>query len=237
MQSPARLLYPAQCVSCREPVENDFALCGACWARTPFIAEPVCAACGAPMIGEVRVGDLCDSCLETPRPWSRGRAALVYRDNARRIVLSMKRYDRLDLVRPASRWMASAGADILAPDLLAVPVPSHWTRLIRRKANLAALLGQAVAREAGIAHAPTALVRTRLTADQEGMDRAERFANQAGSVGAHPKRGGVLAGRKVLLIDDVMTSGATLAACAEACRQAGARDVLALVLARVARDA
>lgn len=236
MQSPLRLLFPAQCLSCGEPLASEFGLCGTCWGKTPFIAGPVCEKCGTPLIGEAHEGDLCDACLETERPWSKGRAALLYRDNARRMVLALKEYGRLDLARPAALWMQRAATGALPErDAVVVPVPSHWTRLIRRRFNPAALLASEFARASGLECAPGALIRSRWTKNQEGMSRASRFENQAGSVRPHPRRGAVLEGRQVILVDDVMTTGATMATCTKASFEAGARDVFALVLARVAR--
>ena len=121
-------------------------------------------------------------------------------------------------------------------DLIA-PVPLHWTRLFRRRYNQSALLSRAVAGAAGLDHCPDLLVRSRKTASQDGRNRDARFANVAGAIRLHPRRAGRIAGRDVLLIDDVMTSGATLAAAADACLAGGADTVSTLVLARVAKDA
>ncbi len=238
MQSALRLLYPAQCVSCSAPVDEEFGLCGTCWAETPFVTGAICDICGAPVPGEADDEALtCDDCLSTARPWRRGRAALIYRDNVRRMVLGLKHGDRTDLVRPAVRWMARALAPIRQDDMLVVPVPMHWTRLVRRRYNQAALLAQELARIAGLEYAPDALVRPRWTPMLRGRDKAERFAVQQGAIRPHPRRGTRLAGRKVLLVDDVMTSGATLASAADACLAAGACDVFTLALARAVKDA
>jgi predicted amidophosphoribosyltransferase len=187
------------------------------------------------MVGAVAAGDLCDQCLTIARPWSRGRAALAYRDNGRKLVLALKHGDRLDLARPA-RWMARAGAPILREGMLAVPVPAHRWRLLRRRYNQAAVLAQALARVSGLEYLPEALVHTRRTRVQDGMEQEARFVNLSGAIAPHARHGARLRGADVLLIDDVMTSGATLAAAAEAARAAGAREVRVLVLARVAKD-
>jgi predicted amidophosphoribosyltransferase len=133
MQSVLRVLYPPQCISCSAFVEETGALCGSCWQETPFLGQAVCDCCGAPMVGDVGEGDVCDQCMTIARPWRRGRAAFAYRDNGRRLVLALKHGDRLDLAQPAARWMARAGAPILREGMLAVPVPSHWWRLLRRR--------------------------------------------------------------------------------------------------------
>ncbi len=239
MQSALHVLYPSQCVSCGDPLADDFGLCGACWAKTPFITGAVCDTCGTPLPGDVHPGEVltCDDCMVIKRPWSRGRAALLYKDNARRLVLALKHGDRTDLARPAARWLARALTPIRVPKMLIVPVPAHWTRLFTRRYNQAALLAQNLARDTGLEYVPDALVRPRRTPPQGGNSRVQRFAAMQGAIIPHPKRAGRLDGRDVLVVDDVMTTGATLAATAEAARLAGARDVFTLVLARALKDA
>lgn len=231
------LVYPPQCAACGERTEDDFALCAGCWPGAGFIAGLVCDLCGTPLPGE-DTGEAvhCDDCLTISRPWARGRAALVYGDTARRVVLALKHGDRTDLARPAALWMARAARPILLPGMLAAPVPLHRSRLFRRRYNQAALLGARVARETGIDWCPDLLERVRATGSQEGRDRDGRFENLQGAIRPHPRRGAAAQGRPVLLIDDVMTSGATLAAAADACLAAGATAVSVLVLARVAKQ-
>jgi len=236
MQSVLRVLYPPQCISCGALVEETGALCGTCWQDTPFLGQGVCDCCGAPMVGAVAEGDICDQCMTIAQPWRRGRAALAYRDNGRRLVLALKHGDRLDLAAPAARWMARAGAPILKKGMLAVPVPAHPWRLFRRRYNQAAVLAQALSRIAPVIYVPDALVRSRRTTVQDGMGQEARFENMVGAIAPHPRHRARLKGAEVVLVDDVMTSGATLAAAAEAVLAAGAREVCVLVLARVARD-
>ena len=238
MQSALSVLYPAQCVGCGEPIEDAHGLCGKCWAETPFITGHVCDKCGAPLPGDGDgAADLCDECLTIARPWSRGRAAMTYSGNGRRFVLQIKLSDRLDLVPPAAGWMARAARPFFSRDLLIVPVPAHWTRVFIRRYNQASELARALAKQTGLDVAPTALVRTAKTQKQETKTRDERFENLAGSIAPHPKRADQLRERDVLLVDDVLTSGATFAAAAEACLAAGARDVFVLALARTVKDA
>lgn len=238
MQSVLSTLFPAQCIKCGEPATEDFGLCGPCWRETPFIGGLVCDRCGTPLPGEDEGRqEYCDDCLTLARPWDRGRAALLYKDNGRKLVLALKHGDRLDLVRPATVWLMRAAAPILKPDMLVVPVPLHWSRLFRRRYNQSALLSRAVAKAAGLDHCPDLLIRRRKTASQDGRNRDERFANVSGAMHMHRSRAGRVMGRDVLLIDDVMTSGATLATAADACLAGGANTVSTLVLARVAKDA
>ncbi len=235
LQSILRAVLPPQCLACRAPVTEDWALCPDCWRDTPFIAGLVCDGCGTPLPGEEPEGRrvLCDDCLALARPWARGRAAMLYDGTARKLVLALKHGDRLDIARPAGAWLARAAAPILVPGMLVAPVPLHWLRLLARRHNQSALLAAWLARTAGLEHCPDLLVRTRPTGTQEGRSRAARFAALEGAIRPHPRRGARARGRHVLLVDDVMTSGATLAAAAEAARSAGAAEVSVAALARV----
>lgn len=218
-------------------VESDFGLCGPCWRDTPFIAGTVCDACGIPLPGaDDRHRLECDDCMERPRPWTQGRAALLYKDRARRMVLALKHGDRGETVRPAGLWMARAAKPLLRDGMLIAPVPLHWARLVRRRYNQSALLAQQLSIQTGLAQCPDLLVRTRRTRPLDGKSVTQRFADLDGAVQVHPRRRHRIAGRRVLLVDDVMTSGATLSACASACLDGGAAEVCVIVLARVAKD-
>ena len=237
MQSVLNLAFPPRCTGCGAMVAEDFALCGACWRETPFIEGLVCDACGVPLPGEEGgAPEYCDDCLSIARPWGRGRAALVYRDRGRKMVLALKHGDRTEVARPAARWLMRAGLPLLTPETLLVPVPLHWRRLLRRRYNQAAELAKALARAGGQEWVPDALVRTERTPVLDGLGREARFAALGRAIRPHPRQGIRLKDRTVLLVDDVMTSGATLAAAAEAVRGAGAARVDVLVLARVAKE-
>lgn len=238
LQAALHLIYPPRCLSCDALVTTDFGLCGHCWRETPFISGLVCDRCGTPLPGQDSgQPEYCDDCLTIARPWNRGRAALLYRDNARRMVLQLKHGDRLDLAGPVAGWLLRAVQPILEPGMLVAPVPLHWMRLFRRRYNQSALVSARLARNAGLDHCPDLLIRRRATPSQEGRDRMGRFANLDGALALHPRRAGRVKGRHVLLIDDVMTSGATFAAAAEACLAGGATAVSVAALARVAKDA
>ena len=162
---------------------------------------------------------------------------MVYQDRARDMVLGLKHADRLDLARPAGAWLMKAAQPILTANMLVAPVPLHWLRLLKRRYNQSALLSAQVARLASLNHCADLLKRHRDTGSQEGRNRDGRFANMSDSISVHPKRRALIEGRHVLLIDDVMTSGATLAAAAEACLAHGASEISVLALCRVAKGA
>ncbi|MEM8631844.1 MAG: ComF family protein [Pseudomonadota bacterium] len=238
MQSLLKLIYPSQCLSCGTQVDSDAALCGVCWRDSPFICGSTCAKCGVALPGSAP-GDsdaLCDDCLTTARPWARGVSVMHYGATARRLILSLKHGDRQDLVEPLASWMLERARSLITPATVIVPVPIPRRRLASRRYNQAALLSQRIARMAGARGVPDALYRLRHTPPQEGLSRDARFALQRGAIAPQPGRRGAIHGRPVLLVDDVMTSGATLAAATEALRAGGASAVNVLTLARVAKD-
>ena len=230
-------MYPPRCVGCGVQVDSDFGLCAECWGKTPIIGGTVCDACGIPLPGP---GDIdrveCDECMKTPRPWKDGRAAVMYQDMGRDIVLKFKHGDRTDIAIPAARWMARAAYPFRDKVDLIVPVPLHPTRLVRRRFNQAAILAHALG---GLLHRPVCpdlLRRTRRTQSQDRKTMAERFANTHGAIELHPRRRHRLIRRTILLVDDVMTSGATFTACTDACLKGGAQTVYVLALARVGKE-
>lgn len=236
LQQALAMIYPDQCVLCSEFVDGQGALCGNCWREMPFQTGLACDLCGASLVGEGDgVADHCDDCIQLARPWKRGRAAIAYRDAGRRVVLGLKHGDRTDLLPIAGGWMARAGADVLDNETLLVPVPLHWSRLLKRRYNQAAELAKVIGRIGGLDCANRALSRLARTPPQDGMGIDERFRNTANMISPSAKYSGVLKGRKVCLIDDVMTSGATLSASAQACYAAGATQISVLVLARVSK--
>lgn len=239
-------IYPPRCLACMDFTNSAHGLCAACWRDIHFISGAACAKCGAPLVGgtaggaaggaaeDGEAGDLCGSCRRHPPAWDRGAAALLYRGAGKRMVLAIKHSDRLDLIGPLAGYMARAGAEVIARADLIAPVPLHWRRLLGRRYNQSAELGRAIARRTGTPALPDLLVRARATKAQRWMNRETRAANQSGAIAANPRRAGIVAGKSVLLIDDVLTTGATLSACTEALRAVDAREVNVLALCRVA---
>lgn len=229
------VLYPGRCLCCFESVDKSGRLCADCFRDTTFLTGLCCDGCGAPLPGEGGEKVLCDECLRFPMPWAHGRAAILYSGAGKRAVLGLKHADRLDSVPALAGWMDRAGADLLDRADLLVPVPVHWRRLLRRRYNQSVELARALGRTRGIQVAPTLLRRSRATGTQDGKSREERYRNLVAAIRVNPRNNMEINGKNIVLIDDVMTSGATLSACAEALAPLGPSEINALTLARVAQ--
>jgi ComF family protein len=232
------VVLPPRCLACGAAVAAQGRLCASCWRSLTFLAPPHCRTCGYPLPHAVPEAPLCGSCAVEPPAYDRARAVLRYDEGARTLILAFKHADRTDTAPAFGRWLARAGAELLADADLIVPVPLHRWRLLRRGYNQAAVLARALARESGVAMVPDLLQRRRATRSQQGLGAQARLANiTAGAFRPHPWHRRQIADRKLLLIDDVMTTGATVGACAQVLRRAGAARVDVLTLARVVRDA
>jgi len=229
------LLLPPRCLACGVEVVRPGALCPACWDEVSFIAPPYCALCGYPFEFDPGPDALCAACLREPPAFDRARAVMRYDARGRALVLGFKHGDRTEGAPSYAAWLARAGAELLADAELLAPVPLHWRRQFARRYNQAALLAGALARHDGVPLVPDLLRRRRATPSQGHLSAAARARNVAGAFAVDPARAAGLKGRRVLLIDDVLTTGATAAACAAALRRAGAAGVDVLVLARVVR--
>jgi ComF family protein len=231
-------VLPPRCLACGAIVESQGRLCAGCWRSLTFLGPPQCRLCGYPLPHAVPDAPLCGACAVEPPAFDRARAALRYDEGARSLILAFKHADRTDSAPAFGRWLARAGAELLAGADLIAPVPLHRWRLLKRGYNQAAILARALAREAGVALVPDLLQRRRATPSQQGLSGQARLANVTpAAFRPHPWHKARLDGRRVVLVDDVMTTGATVGACARVLRRAGAVEVDVLTLARVVRDA
>ncbi len=228
-------LLPPQCLACRARVEVPGQLCARCWRGVAFIEGAGCAICGYPFGHDHGPGTLCGACLARPPVYDSARAVLRYDEASRVLILALKYRDRLEGAGSFGAWMARAGAEMLAGADLVAPVPLHRWRLFSRRYNQAALLAQGVARAAQIETVPDLLTRTRPTPPQHGRNRRARFANVRGAFAVRTQYRSRVGDCRVVLVDDVMTTGATVEACARSLRRAGAARVDVLTLARVVR--
>ncbi len=226
------IALPTLCVACREPVDGE-GVCAECWARLSFIAPPFCPRLGIPFVYDPGPEMLSMEAISNPPAYTRARAAVRYDDVARTLVHALKYQDRTDLAPAMGRWMARAGQELLDDADVLVPVPLHWRRAWRRRYNQSGALARVIERQTGVKVVPEALRRIRPTEQQIGLSRPQRATNVQGAFKVAPERQSLIAGRRVILIDDVLTSGATVDACARALLRAKASQVDVLVFARV----
>lgn len=228
-------LLPPTCPCCDTPVSAPGLMCAGCYRELTFLTEPLCQRCGAPPSSEHRRGEarLCAGCRAEPPLFERARAAFLYDAAAGRLILGLKYADRTDLAQVLALHMARAGRPLLEAADVLVPVPLHRRRLFKRRYNQAALLARALARRASLPVLPDALIRTRPTVPLGTLSASARAAELAGAFAVRASRAGSIRGRRVLLIDDVLTSGATVNACTRALRLAGAARIDVLTAARV----
>ena len=229
-------LYPPICLACRAATSEAGALCSSCWRAMRFIERPFCDRLGTPFEHDLGEGLFSPQAVTDPPVFQRARAVARFEDGpARRLVHRLKYSDRGELAAPMGAWMARAGADVLAEADAITPVPLHARRLWTRRFNQAAALGREIARRAGKPFEPALLRRIKATRSQVGLSREQRVQNMQGAFRAAPAAS--VQGRRIALVDDVLTSGATANAAARALLRAGAAQVDLIVFARVVTSA
>jgi ComF family protein len=227
------MLFPPLCAGCRRIVVEPGTLCGECWPEICFLERPWCEVMGTPFSHDMGEGFLSAAAIADPPPFERARAAVSYGGVARRMVQGLKYSDRADLAPWMAKWMARAGAELIADADVIVPVPLHRRRFLWRRFNQSAELARALARRTGKSFEPLALMRVKVTRQQVGLGLKEREANVRGAFRVPAEADIKVRGRRVLVIDDVYTTGATVSAAARALKRGGAAAVDVLTFARV----
>lgn len=229
---------PPLCPSCREPLGDGIDLCAPCWSKLSLIEPPFCARLGIPFTYDPGPGLLSMEAMANPPAYDRARAAVRYDEVARKLVLAFKYADRLDFAPMMGRWMARAGHELLTEADALMPVPLHWRRLWARRFNQAAALAGTISEISGVPVLHDVLKRVRATPQQVGLSKTQRADNVQGAFRVPDGDKARVAGRRVVLVDDVLvddvlTSGATVDTCARALLRSGAAHVDVLVFARV----
>ncbi len=224
------LLFPPQALDGGpRPLAGGFS--AAAWSRIRFLDGPVCDGCGTPF--EYDLGARCAGCQARPRAFDAARAACLYDETSRDPILKLKHADRLDLAPMFARWLSRAARELIEDADAIAPIPLHRFRLLSRRYNQAAEIARPLAALTGTPYLPDALVRRRMTPTQAGRSGSGRRRNVAGAFEVPASRRERVAGLRILLIDDVLTTGATAEACARALKAAGAARVDLAVVAKV----
>ncbi len=214
-------------------------MCPACWRELTFVAAPVCQVCGFGLLAEGAgvgpAGDACGACASSPPRFDRARAMLAYDEASRPIIIAYKRASRLEATPLLTRWLQAAGRDLLQDADIIAPTPLHWRRLLGRRYNQAAELARRLAKSENIAYAPDLLRRTRATRSQAGLSPSGRRRNLTGAFKLNEQWRERISGRRILLVDDVFTTGATVERCAAVLKRGGADAVDVVTIARVER--
>jgi ComF family protein len=227
------VLIPPHCLACHAPTLEPAAMCPNCWRKLRLIEAPCCDVLGTPFAYDQGEGAVSPAALAEPPPWNRARAAVAYGDAAGTLVHALKYRDRHEAALIMARLMTRAGASLLADADAVVPVPLHRLRLWTRRYNQSSLLAQRIAGLSGRPYRPEFLVRSRATPRQVGLDHDKRRRNVRGAFRVPDEVRGTVTGSRLLLVDDVLTTGATAGACAKALKRAGAARVDVLVFALV----
>ena len=225
------IFLPPRCALCKKLIQDNHALCPDCFKEIHFIEEPVCPICGTPLEYENKENNICPTCLNKKRLYTHARSAFVYDTFSRNLILPFKHADKTELTPFLENLLWRAGKDLISNCDVIVPVPLHWKRFLRRRYNQAGLLACRLAKRAKKGYAPTALIRTQDTKSQGHLSPAARQKNVRSAFKASVKIN--LSGKRVLLIDDVRTTEATITACTKELLKAGAAQVDVLTLAMV----
>ncbi|MBU6475165.1 MAG: ComF family protein [Alphaproteobacteria bacterium] len=232
------VLLPPRCLATGEIVDAPGMVSAAVWPQLQFIEAPFCKTCGMPFNFEIVPGNdiLCAACMEREPVFDAARAAVVYNDISRKMILAFKYGDRLHAVKTFAPWMLRAGRGLIDRADCIIPVPLHNRRLRERRFNQSALLAREIASRSGRVFVPDMLLRTRHTVPQQGLNYKERGQNVKGAFALGKKHLTRIAGKNILLVDDVYTSGATLNECARVLKNADAASVGVLTVAKVTRE-
>jgi ComF family protein len=227
------IVLPPACIACSEPVAETGALCASCWSRLRLLERPFCARLALPFAYDIGEGALSAEAIADPPPFQRLRAVAVYDALSGRIVQGLKYHDRTDIAKSVGTMMARVASEFVGAVDVVVPIPLHRRRLWQRRFNQSALLAEAVAAGLALPHEPQCLLRIRATRQQVGLKAAARADNVRGALAVAPGARPAIAGRRILLVDDVYTTGATVKAATRALLRGGAASVEVVVFARV----
>lgn len=225
------ICFPMCCCSCGEMVDSE-GLCPKCWKRIKWVSDPRCRICGVPF--ELDISSLCPQCISKPPHFDQAISVFEYDDFSKTMILKFKHGDATYMGKLLAVWMHRVAAGLTA-DLI-IPVPIHFLKRLKRRYNQTELLAMELERLCGVPQEPRILEKEKQTSPQEGLTRSTRLRNIKGSFGVNPGYARLLVGKKVILVDDVLTTGATVNECARILKKHGAEKVMVLTAARVNLD-
>ena len=226
-------ILPPQCINCHTPVFQQGGLCAGCWEKIAFISKPFCLFCGFPFNIQIENENICGPCARKTPLFTRARAAIYYNEASKPMILRFKHSDALHIAPLFAEWLYQAGDELFQQAEYLAPIPLHWSRLVYRGYNQAALLSRKLSKKAKIPHLPDLLERTHRTPPQGDLTAKEREKNVSNVFKLNKKYNQLIRDKHILLIDDVFTSGATVRACTKILKKSGAKQVDILTLARV----
>lgn len=228
-------VLPPRCAASGEIVEQQGMISNSVFRDLNFIMDPMCRICGAPFAYDMGEGACCASCLDLAPGYDTARSALVYDDVSRKIILKFKHADQLHIVHTFSPWLLQVGTDMLSAADYIIPVPLHRGRLLKRRYNQAGMIAKMLSNKTDVTWLPDALVRKRATLSQGHLGAKDRYANVKGAFALKPDVANRFSGKTIVLVDDVLTSGATVSECAKILKSSGASQVHVLTVARAVK--
>lgn len=227
------LIFPPRCFICGKVVSGKSGLCMTCYRKIHFLTNQCCPVCGRPYTFPLENDKelICAKCLNKKPPLNRMKAVFAYDDFSKKLILPFKHSDRTDIVPFLIDLMIQSAEDYIRQADVIIPVPLHRTRLIKRKYNQAAMIAKGIAKRCHKTYLPDVLIRVKPSSSNKHLSKKDRLENVKGAFALKNKNH--LTGKRVLLIDDVYTTGATLNECAKTLKKTNARDISALTLARV----
>ncbi len=229
-------ILPPQCLNCSTLVFQQGGLCAKCWEKISFISNPLCLHCGFPFDIQIDTTNICGPCARKKAIFMKARAAIYYNDASKPLILRFKHSDALHLAPLFAEWLYHAGQELFPQADYLVPIPLHWSRLVYRGYNQAAILSQKLSKKTKITHLPDLLERNRKTPSQGTLSAKEREKNVLNAFNLNKKYQTLIRDKHILLVDDVLTSGATVHACTKILKKSGAKEVNILTLARVIKS-
>lgn len=231
LEKAVNLIFPNVCVSCECIIDKNYDLCSECSKKINFLTKHYCNVCGTVISDNIYT---CGKCIAKPPPFKVLRSAFAYDQHSKNMIINFKFFDNLNYVKTYVKWMYRANQDIFQDAEVVVPIPLHKMRLFKRKYNQAALLARELSKLSNLSYTPFAIRRLRHTTPQAGLSLKQREKNLKKAFKTSNKE--IIENKIVILVDDVVTTGATVRSCSQEILNSGAREVRVLSLARTVND-